>query len=224
MKTGGTSVTNSLQAVAKNEFDVENDQLFKSVSLINAPSDGNLQKHALPTDIRRAVGNQIWSECFKFSLVRHPYPRMVSLFTFIKRMVELGFPPTRRLDSDPPTKWPLTRAYLASKGFSDFIRQEELLYAAGFWPQTNWTHSAGQQVVDYVGRLEQMHKVFSAINNRTAGLKITARHDNRSSNTTWDQILTKPSDYRYIAHKFEEDFICYEYDPEIRKADQTDVG
>jgi hypothetical protein len=88
----------------------------------------NLQKHSSAQDIRKIVGEGTWSNFFRFTFVRHPFNRAVSLYTFIHEMVQrqgrkryFRHLPIARFQKNF-YNWPVTKAYLQTKTFSGFIR------------------------------------------------------------------------------------------------------
>jgi hypothetical protein len=96
-----------------------------------------LQKHSTTEAIRRVVGDDTWSSYFKFAFVRHPEPRAVSTYKFLRRW---------RLwkGSDIMDKFHTVNDFIAS----DYWKTDGV--GAILAPQVKYL----TEEVDYVGRVE----------------------------------------------------------------------
>jgi hypothetical protein len=187
----------------------------------------NLHKHTLAKDVREVVGPEVWDNYFKFTFVRHPYSRSLSLYTYIKKML------SRRSNNvlfrtflikylkgnDPIWQWPLTKAYIGSKNFSEFIRHEQYMNYFGAKPQVSWIFDQdGQLLVDFVGKIENLEDDF-----QKAVKKIGIESTLQLKVTNTSQTQTKPgayfkdeADYQHLARIYQQDFLTFGYDPGFR--------
>lgn len=221
-KAAGTSVTAALDNTMRwNDLAIGGTALGELV-LPHYQDRFGLHKHSFAREIRDVVGVGVWDDYFTFSLVRHPYSRAVSLYTFVQRTLRsagyrrhLPLPWLRRAKF---WQWPATRAFLASRDFAGFIRHPELLeHERGMRPQTDWlTDDDGRLIVDFVGKVEQMETDFAAIAARIGLDQADVGRHNISSRARWADVISREEDYRYLCELFRKDFDLLGYDPEIR--------
>lgn len=135
-KCAGTSVTKALaEHLTWNDLQLGTTEIGDA---LNDPYEKQfgLCKHSTGRAIRQVVGNALWDAYFTFAVVRNPFSRLLSLYTFVRKQVEAErrYDGIRKLLRRTPRAclaWPLSQAYLRTSSFSDFIRR-----AAG--PQGGW--------------------------------------------------------------------------------------
>lgn len=181
----------------------------------------DFHKHSSAREIRAVIGHAVWDDYFTFSFVRHPYSRAVSLYTFIGRTLrESGYRryrPWTRDRSQLFWEWPGTKAYLASRSFSDFIRHPEFLRAPGMRPQTDWLcDDDGKLMVDFVGKVESIDTDFAQVAERVGLERPEVTTHNRSAVRSWTKYLNADADYAHLHDLFRPDFELFGYDPELR--------
>ncbi|MBU8869694.1 MAG: sulfotransferase family protein [Gemmatimonadales bacterium] len=137
-----------------------------------------------------------WQSYFKFSFVRNPWDRLVSLYTF------------RRGKTPPQTLLP----------FSQWIRrvwEQELDHKAGggrflHWNQLDWLSVDGRLDMDFIGRVENMAADFATvctrlgIDNPGLGRYNTTQH--RPYGSYYDAETRD-----LVARKYERDIEYFEY-------------
>jgi hypothetical protein len=178
-----------------------------------------LTKHSPALDIFRAVGPQMWSECWKVALVRHPLRIFESLYGWIADIVE-SYKTRHRLTADqfaylcandklPATfaRWPTTQAYAESAGFAEFI---DILLTREWMTETltRRLSRGGKLIVDDVYKLEEIDRFWKDFEART-GLMFTRLHANRSNPQEY------PWDERHIDEihrRFSADFVNFRYE------------
>jgi hypothetical protein len=224
MKAAGTSITRALEpGLAWNDLVLGGTELGERLQEPYRARYG-LHKHSRAAEIREVVGSERWEEYLTFAVVRHPYARAVSLYTFAERIVReqgrarwlrwLRFHPASR---SGVWRWHAVRAYLATRGFSGFIRHREMAEAPGMRPQRDWVvDAAGRQIVEVVGRVESLAEDLGRIAPRL-GLDAGAvgRH-NPSGAGGPGRHLRDEADYRWLEERFRPDFEMFGYDPALR--------
>lgn len=112
-------------------------------------------EHKTAVEKRSQIGERAWIRAFKFSMVRNPWDRLLSMYFYrIKtNQTSLGVNPIDFSD------WvTLTLVEKSSKYFDQPDR---------FKPQIDWlVDDTGQCIVDYVGRFENLHQDFREICSR----------------------------------------------------------
>lgn len=86
-----------------------------------AMNAGDYQQHAWGITIKDKVGTEIWNDYFKFSIVRNPWDRVVSLFTWKSRN-DLALKPRKRFHHR--LGFPFDEFGQTKKLFSDFVKGE----------------------------------------------------------------------------------------------------
>jgi hypothetical protein len=157
-KAAGTSITNELSAyteycdleIGGTAFGEQLQPLYKRRF--------NLYKHISADEIKSIVGQHVWNEYFTFSIVRNPYTRLRSIFSFLKEW--------------EGTPEDFKTSLSGFSGFNEFVESETWKTRLGpdriFQPQGTWLQSEGLISVDYVGRLESIDEDFNKIIERIA--------------------------------------------------------
>jgi len=185
-----------------------------------------LHKHTLAKDAKVVVGSEIWNNYFKFSFVRHPYTRSVSLYTYIEGLIKkrgykvyLRSLPVKRWNQDRVWRWSLAKAYLGSKSFSEFIRHDMYLQDVGAQPQVKWVLDDDKNMLlDFVGKVENLEQDLNKIVNYISGdldLKLRSLNVSGGESKKTSPMLSE-ADYEYLQELYREDFTTFDYDPNLR--------
>ena len=229
-KTAGTSVSQALLP-----------HLSKRDVVIGVPKHGStlpqglddslqlLSKHSTAQHISEAVGEETWNSYFKFTFVRHPFDRLVSLYEFFNRVRRnntirpgilnriFSMARTHHPMNDPnkpPWTWKGMQALLTTTDFSGFIRSEHLANAQGARSQAqSLTDSSGKLMVDFVGKVENISADWQTICDEL-GIQQTLSHAN-SSERQFENILRywNKDNVRFASEKYREDFELFGYSP-----------
>ena len=157
-RTGGTSIANILPAGRSTGV-----QINKLISVGFKNKNGNSFQHATLDDFPTSTDN-----LFKFTFVRNPWDRVVSVFEHQVRSCRTSFTIKNRTTGDIVDLNPTQR-------FSAFIIKLKEAWANGsintswdghLMPQILYTHNEEKrQVVDYIGRFETMKQDLDNLNN-----------------------------------------------------------
>jgi hypothetical protein len=211
-KTAGTSVTAWFEpALRWNDLVLGGTEFGERIQDAYRDRFG-LSKHMLARGIRNVVGECLWRDYFSFAFVRHPYPRLVSLYQWLQGAVA-GAP------ADAPIwTWPHTQAFREASCFSDFVRDERFLKSHAGRPQADWVcDDSGTAIVDFVGRYESLaadiHTVADRVGLSDAGFGL----ENASkAHRPPGHAFKSPSDYEFVHDVYRRDFQMFDYDPDLR--------
>ena len=150
---------------------------------------------------RRRVGAAAWDKAFTFSVVRHPYSRVISWYHHVRRHDETGV----RTDGIALNDW-ITRAF----GEKDPQYHDQLRWYA---PCTYWlSNEDGNISVDYVARLETLEEEWPTIAARIgAKAQLPRRNTSEANSADWS-VLSAPS-RAILDRTFQSDFEMFGYDP-----------
>jgi len=132
-------------------------------SAMNA--EGFLQ-HDFASDVKRKVPPEIWSEYFKFSIVRNPWDRVVSLFSWEARN-NAALKPAKRF------------YHRLGIPFDDFREKRKLFreFVAGDWITNDRFYLIdGKLCVDFVIRYEHLEQDFREVCARVGLPPLTLSH------------------------------------------------
>jgi len=223
-KAAGTSITAALEKTMK-----WNDLVLGSTALgvdlqKHYLTRFKLQKHSRAIEVLWVIGKKRWENYFTFSFVRHPYSRVLSLYTYVQNQVEgkgwkrhLRKIPVLKINRDPVWNWPATTAYLETKNFSEFIRHPNLIWEPGMKPQVDWLlDQDGQMLVDFIGKVESINEDFKQVMDQIGLDPIPLKKLNQSRPPERNIPKINEDDYQYLAKHFEQDFKVLDYDPSYR--------
>lgn len=216
-KSAGTSIGNNLdQYCTWNDLSIG----YKPNSIQYFKSYG-LDKHKKGDQIKKIIGNYIWSSYFKFAFVRNPFTRAVSLYTYIKQL--LSEHKSRKLlhlanlKYWEPLDWDISNAFLQTKSFTEFIRHPSYIYDYGCQPQSNFvTDSKTQKLtVDFIGKLENIEEDFGFVRKKLGYSKQFLFHSNVSNRklSLADYYRTE-DDFEVIRNLYNSDFDLFHYSKE----------
>ena len=134
-KTAGTSVEHWLGARDQDALETDRDSLFGW--------DPELQvflQHAAPGLVRSIVGQPVFESYYKFTIVRNPYVRLLSVFHYLDRQK-----PDRNGDF---------RDFVLS--LPGLLEEKSVQNGAHILPQASYTHLDGEPVCDRIVYFEEL--------------------------------------------------------------------
>jgi chondroitin 4-sulfotransferase 11 len=146
---------------------------------------------------RRRIGSRRWNRAFTFSVVRHPYSRVISQHAYRVRTNQ-------------------TRLATTGLGLNDWIRRtyrdrERPYYDEPrmFAPCKHWlTDEFGEFIVDFVARLESIEADWRVIQEQI-GSNAALPHHNATPSVGWEALDSESR--RIIDACFREDFEAFGY-------------
>ena len=229
-KAAGTSITAALdQSMAWNDLVLGSTPLGVDLQK-HYLSRFKLQKHSRAIEVLWVIGKKRWEDYFTFSFVRHPYSRVLSLYTYVQNQVEgkgwkryLRNIPHLKINRDPVWNWPATTAFLETRNFSEFIRHPNLAWEPGMKPQVDWLHDQdGKMLVDFVGKVENINNDYLEVQQRIGLVPVPLQVLNRSRQPDRGLPVVTEEDYQYLYDTFRIDFETLNYDPDLKIAIELD--
>jgi len=212
MKTAGTSVSAAIDPCLRwNDVAIGGTRFGEQIQPAFRERFG-LHKHSTASEIRAAVGADVWFSYFTFTFVRHPYDRIVSHYTWLQEKLR-NAPPDA-----PQWSWQAAIAFRESHGFSEFIRHERFRNSLGGRPQVESScDDDGRCIVDYVGRFEDLDAARRTISDRIGvQLEPFERHNASTERNRHAELFSGEADYEYLHTLHENDFELFGYDPSLR--------
>lgn len=139
---------------------------------------------------------------FKFTFVRNPYDRFLSLYKYLTHGGNKGVYDLKLQKMIADNEWSVD-------DFCSYVMCEKLfVYYPLFWPQSLYVCDyAGQVKVDFVGKLESIVDDFNYVS-RKIGIKTSLQMLNKSKNV---EILLKDSTKTMVYDIYKNDFINFSY-------------
>lgn len=152
-KAAGTSVTNAFSAYTNYcDLEVGGTAFGERLQPIYRNRFG-IYKHIPARELKNIIGSKDWSRYFKFSIVRHPADRLLSIFNFLKQWEGTPIPLKEKLET--------------FDSFESFVLSEIWKSRPGpdniFFPQCHWLCDGDNLLVDYVGKLESLKESITEI-------------------------------------------------------------
>jgi hypothetical protein len=165
-------------------------------------------KHFTARETRRRYGRDLWDSSFRFSVVRNPLDRMVSLFVMLHLVKpELEFEPFIRQVCSPQGLWLVKgrQSVAMHRTACQYLCDED-----------------GSLMVDFVARQENMAEDFEEIIRRSGVGHRVLLHAMKGDYQRDRDYWYSPETRRLVLEHFAEDFLRFGYDPEGR--DQPGTG
>lgn len=189
-KCGGTSIEDVIWPEPRNASDLWMGFVSKYK---NKYQTGGLQ-HLLAKQIREEVGEKVFNEYFKFTIVRNPWDKAISQFFYMRQRPDL-------------------RDYIGMKE-EDPFKEYLQLTAKKLHVQWEKQHKFfqddnGKMIVDYVGRLERMEQDAANIFERI-GIKAQIPHVNATRHHHYSEYYDDES-REMVGEMYKEDIEILQY-------------
>ncbi len=193
-KVAGTSIRSALRPYAKSnilnisyrdlgEFILKRRGIFYSK---------HLHTHITPAKAKQHIDSDSWNKAFKFSFVRNPWDWQVSLYHFMLQN-------------------PKHKQYLIAKSFKSFSEYIDWRVTKDLQLQKQYTHDKnGQQLVNYIGRFEDLQGSLDYITQHIGVPRIALPHLRKSKRKDYRSYYTDESAEK-IAVAFREDIETFGY-------------
>jgi hypothetical protein len=158
-----------------------------------------LKKHSFASEILRSVGAEDYAQFYKFSIVRNPYARVESTFTFLKYKWK-NWPNAKIMDRFSNVNEFVTSDFFKKRG-PDHL----------FEPQIRWLVDAnGEKCVDYIGHVETLEDALRSICDTlrldTAALKVEKKNVSKNMAQTENSPSLSGNAIDVVLSRYEKDF------------------
>ena len=188
-KTGGTSIEDAL-------FSRKTRTKKNLWGEPNKYQDGGLQ-HLIATHILNEVGEDIFSNYFKFSFVRNPWDKLVSQFKYNRNRSDLR----EIIGVDKETKF---HEYLiklnSTRNHVQWDCQHKFLY-----------DDNGKLLVDFIGRFENFQQDFTTICDKIGIPKQNLPHKNKTKREHYTKYYDDETK-QIVAEKYAKDIEYFGYE------------
>lgn len=157
-----------------------------------------VKDHLTAKEVIAKIGETKWNEAYKFTFVRNPWDKAVSLYEY-----------RRKKD----------RTEIASRGisFSDWVvmtygEEKDFSYynVKSFQPQVEWLkNNRGKVDMDFIGKFESINQDFDHIR-KVIGLDTVLPHRNASKRDTYHSYYDDET-REIVARWFREDIELFDY-------------
>jgi hypothetical protein len=155
--------------------------------------------HIGASDLRRILGPSIWTTYFKFSFVRNPWDRLVSVYHH-QQALYVSRPELRM-------RWPeIADRFERTSSFVEWVRTGIYVESqASFLTDTN-----RQILVDFLGRFEALEHDFAFLRLRLGGIPVSLPHLLRSQRKPYSHYYDDETK-AMVARHFEDDIDLFGY-------------
>ncbi len=159
----------------------------------------DVKQHLTAKEVISRVGQEQWDSAYKFTFVRNPWDRAVSLYEYRRKKNKTQIA-TKGIEF---TEW-------VNYVFSDHPDPYFHNNPKSFQPQVEWLKDDnGRVTVDFVGRFESINKDFDRIKELT-GSSANLPHLNASKRTSYQSYYD--ADTRALVHHwFHQDIALFGY-------------
>jgi hypothetical protein len=157
-------------------------------------------QHRTARELIDLVGPKQWDRCFTFAFVRNPWAKVASHFNYRVATNQTGL-------GEKPIPFPtwVKRAY--GDRDPDYYDNPKM-----FMPQTAWICDVeGRELVDFVGRFENLERDFLEVCRRINRENVTLPHLKRSSGRTHYSHLYDEEARQVVEKRFAEDIRRFSY-------------
>ncbi len=164
--------------------------------------------HSRPRILKKYLGAKVWDTYFKLVFVRNPYSWAISRWTYEHRKNPAAIKFIRKGGAQAQEvfhKW-----LVRFKGEYYLPHLENGLIAPGAWMSSYVMDSAGNKMVDFVGRFEQLEKDFSAVC-RKIGINASLPHIGGVKGKKHYSVYYTPVTRKLAKSMFVEDLKVFNY-------------
>lgn len=157
------------------------------------------QHHLTARELQAEVGSDRWETAFKFTIVRNPWSRMVSLYHYRMRQGTAGL-------ADQAIAFPDWVEATLSQQDPVYYNNTKM-----FLPQVDWLQNADGVIdIDFIGRFERLNADFTEIA-RQLGSRATLPHMNASQHRHYSSYYT-PAATELVRTWFAADIEAFGYE------------
>lgn len=194
-KTAGTSIERCF---------IENNLINTGKKCLQGRIDSNELKtskysnafwhHLNCSEVKKIIGQNNWSNYFKFTIVRNPWDRAVSFYSYMKE------------NTKNPNSLSFGKSY--PETFDNWVRQLNLPSDQ----QSKIVDNNGELMVDFVGRFENLGKDFQLILSKIKASQLKLKHFKKTNRQNYHQYYKSDEIVQIIADKYKKDIDLFEYE------------
>ncbi len=188
-------------------------------SKTNQISDSLYWKHARPKTIKELFEKENkkdeWKHYFKFTFIRNPFDRMVSLWNFIHKTLEKHKEECEKNGPDwkPECETWIERCYdiiSNCKNFKDYIKYTSNGIATGGDTVFSFSHDGNEKFVDFIGRFENLQEDFDIVCDKIGIPKQKLPHKNKTKHKHYTEYYDDET-RQIVAEKYAKELECFGY-------------
>lgn len=212
-RTGGTSVERALAPVLGVPFEetYRCPEIVAGRSQVEGPfarwarelhPDGYINcKHATAAQLRAIVGESVWDSYFKFSIVRNPYDRLISVFHMYK---------SAPMYADHPV-----RSYDRFGDYVDALRRDPGSATDANRMSASILDASDRSMVDVILRYEQLQKDFESLRTRLRVPGVELPHENMTERRRGISEYYDAAGRKVVYALYQRDFQAFGYSEEL---------
>ena len=191
-KNAGTSITEALLPFAAGQWNRRINAIINRFGVLYPLGPNPYHGHIKASELVEKMGRGTFSSYFSFAIVRNPWDRQVSLYTYMLKN-------TRH------------RQHELIKSLQSFDRYIEWVCAQDVTYQKDFVTSAtGEQLVDFIGKYENLDADFGQICSRI-GISATLPKLNISKARPYQDYYSQKT-IDLVRGKFEPDISLFDYE------------
>jgi len=184
-KNAGTSVTQALSTLSSwRDLELGGTQFGEAIAPHFMKRFG-LRKHSTASQIRKVVGEEIWSSYYKFGFVRDPYSRLQSLWSFLRKWK--SWPNSEIMNSFESIDEFVTSDFFRSGGPDQLLRPQAHFLDADldFLGSCSATARDFQRILNAVGIPAAKQPAIGFINDSKSKDNPLSDHSQRTIDSLW---------------------------------------
>jgi hypothetical protein len=184
-KNAGTSVTQALSTLSSwRDLELGGTQFGEAIAPHFMKRFG-LRKHSTASQIRKVVGEEIWSSYYKFGFVRDPYSRLQSLWSFLRKWK--NWPNSEIMNSFESIDEFVTSDFFRSGGPDQLLRPQAHFLDADldFLGSCSATARDFQRILNAVGIPAAKQPAIGFINDSKSKDNPLSDHSRRTIDSLW---------------------------------------
>ena len=204
-KTGTTTIEGGLEKYCETKTNHKPDSFY--------------WKHARPKTIKELFEKENkkdeWKNYFKFTFTRNPFDRMVSLWNYIHKTVEMY---KNRCEEEGPNWKPdhyhwverCQKYILKCKNLKDYVKYTSNGMATGGDSAFSFSHDGNEKFVDFIGRFENLQEDFDIVCDKIGIPRQKLPHKNKTNHKHYTEYYDDET-RQIVAEKYAKELEYFGY-------------
>jgi chondroitin 4-sulfotransferase 11 len=191
-------------------------EIGKTSPVFDPPYYGHIRAVETKFSLEKSGQADIWDSFFKWTIVRNPFDRLVSLYGYFNTMGPgPGENPTPYQAGNIPIS-KFVKALGSFKAFCQNLNTPPIKPNYHFFPQAYWLYYDSKCLAEFVGRYENLMEDYEKVKNRL-GLTYEFPHRNPSKHKPYrEYYVNDPELQSVVTAKYAVDFELFNYPKEVR--------